>query len=117
MNLAEAFDSFAETWSPRLAAELNGQAVKLAKFENAFVWHSHSEADELFPVVDGAVTLELREQEDAELAAGELAVVPRGVEHRPVSADGADVLLFEPADTENTGDAEDDEMAADVTEL
>lgn len=117
VNLAEAFDSFEEAWSPRLAAELNGQAVKLAKMEDAFVWHSHPDADELFLVVDGSVTLELRGDEDVTLDAGELAVVPRGVDHRPVSEAGANVLLFEPSGTANTGDAADDEMAADVRDL
>ncbi|MDS0299518.1 cupin domain-containing protein [Halogeometricum sp. S1BR25-6] len=117
VTLADAFDSFEETWSPRLAAELNGQTVKLAKMEDAFVWHSHPDADELFLVVDGSVTLELREQANVTLGAGELAVVPRGVEHRPVSEAGANVLLFEPSGTENTGDAEDGAMTADVRDL
>ena len=117
VNLADAFDSFGETWSPRLAAELNGQAVKLAKMEGAFVWHSHPDADELFLVVEGSVTLELRDEADVTLDSGELAVVPRGVEHRPVSEAGANVLLFEPAGTENTGDAAGEEMTADLRDL
>ncbi|SFR58246.1 Cupin domain-containing protein [Halogeometricum rufum] len=117
VTLAEAFESFDETWSPRLAAELNGQAVKLAKMDGEFVWHSHPDADELFLVVAGSMTLELRAGDDVELAAGEMAVVPRGVEHRPVAPEGADVLLFEPSGTANTGDAAGDERAADVVDL
>ncbi|SFR54788.1 cupin domain-containing protein [Halogeometricum limi] len=117
VNLADAFETFSETWSPRLAAESNGQAVKLAKFEDAFVWHSHPDADELFLVVDGSVTLELRDQADVRLDAGEMAVVPRGVEHRPVSEAGANVLLFEPTGTANTGDAERSAKSADVVDL
>jgi len=117
VNLAEAFDSFDETWSPRLAATLNGQELKVAKLEGSFVWHSHPEADELFWVVDGELSLELRDEPDQQLSAGELGVVPAGVEHRPVSAGGAEVVLFEPAGTENTGDADDEERKAAVKEL
>lgn len=117
VNLAEAFDSFDETWSPRLAATLNGQELKVAKLEGSFVWHSHPEVDELFWVVDGELTLELREEPDQQLSAGELGVVPAGVEHRPVADELAKVVLFEPAGTENTGDADDEERAAEVEAL
>lgn len=117
VNLAEAFGSFDETWSPRLAATLNGQELKVAKLEGAFVWHSHPEADELFWVVDGEFTLELRGEPDQQLSAGELGVVPAGVEHRPVSDAGAEVVLFEPAGTENTGDADAEERKSEVLEL
>lgn len=116
VTLAEAFDSFDERWAPRLAATLNGQELKVAKLDGAFVWHSHPDADELFWVVEGAVTLELREEPDCELTAGELAVVPAGVEHRPV-ADDAKVVLFEPAGTTNTGDAEASSRTSDAAEL
>lgn len=105
VNLADAFGRIDEPWSPRIAAELNGQHVKLAKLEGPFVWHRHEEADELFLVVEGRLVIELRDGEIA-LEAGELAVVPRGVEHRPVAEEEAHVLLFEPAGTLNTGDVE-----------
>jgi mannose-6-phosphate isomerase-like protein (cupin superfamily) len=85
--------------------------------DGEFVWHSHPDADELFLVVSGSMTLELRAGDDVELAAGEMAVVSRGVEHRPVAPGGADVLLFEPSGTANTGDAAGDERAADVVDL
>jgi len=114
VNLDEAFDSFDEHWSPRLAAELNGQAVKLAKLEGEFVWHSHAEADELFLVRTGELRIEFREREDAVLGEGELLVVPAGVEHRPVAESEAEVLLFEPTETRNTGDVESEETEAEL---
>jgi len=108
VTLADAFASMGEAWNPRLAGELNGQAVKLARAEGEFVWHSHADADELFLVTDGRLRIEFRERDDAVLEAGELIVVPRGTEHRPVAEPEADVLLFEPAGTRNTGDVEND---------
>ncbi|WP_188869871.1 cupin domain-containing protein [Halarchaeum rubridurum] len=118
-SLADAFDSFDETWSPRIVAALNDQHVKVARLDGAFVWHSHADADELFYVVEGALTVEYREDGDVdavELAAGDLTVVPAGVEHRPVADGEAKVLLFEPAGTLNTGDANDDERTVSVPE-
>lgn len=117
VNLEAAFDSFDETWSPRLAATLNGQELKVAKLEGSFVWHSHPDADELFWVVEGELTLELRDEPDQQLSAGELGVVPAGVEHKPVTEDVTKVVLFEPAGTENTGDADAEERKAEVAEL
>ncbi|MFC7205360.1 cupin domain-containing protein [Haloferax namakaokahaiae] len=104
--LTEAFATFDEQWSPRVAGELNGQAVKLAKVEGEFVWHQHDDADELFFVHDGALTIELRDEPDVHLDAGEFVVVPRGVEHRPVADEEAQILLFEPSGTKNTGNVE-----------
>ena len=108
VNLDAAFDSFDELWSPRVAAELDGQALKLAKVEGEFVWHSHADADELFLVRSGELTIEFRAEPDIHLAPGELVVVPAGVEHRPVADGVAEILLFEPAETRNTGDVEDE---------
>ena len=108
VNLDTAFDSIDERWSPRIAAELNGQAVKLAKVEGEFVRHSHTDADELFLVRSGELTIELRGEPDVDLGPGELVVVPAGVEHRPVADDEAEILLFEPTETRNTGDVEDE---------
>ncbi|VTT85758.1 Mannose-6-phosphate isomerase [Halorubrum sp. DM2] len=115
--LGEAFDSFDETWSPRLAGELNGQAVKLAKGDGEFVWHSHAEADELFFVHSGRLRIEFREASDTVLEPGEFAVVPRGTEHRPVAEPEAEILLFEPSETRNTGDVETDETVTDIEPL
>ncbi|PSQ42484.1 mannose-6-phosphate isomerase [Halobacteriales archaeon QS_9_68_42] len=116
VNLAEAFASFDEPWSPRLAGELNGQTVKLARAEGEFVWHSHEDADELFLVRSGELRIEFRDQSDMTLRPGEFLVVPRGVEHRPVAEEEAEILLFEPRGTTNTGDAETD-RTADVERL
>lgn len=103
-NLKEKFDLFDELWSPRIAAELNGQHLKLAKIKGEFVWHSHPEADELFMVVRGSIDIELRESV-VRIEEGEFYVVPKGVEHRPVAREVAHILLLEPAGTLNTGDA------------
>ena len=91
-----------ETWKPHVIAELNGQMVKLVKIEGEFVWHHHDDEDELFLVLEGRLTMELRER-SIELAPGELIVIPKGVEHRPVAEPGTSILLFEPASTLNTG--------------
>jgi len=117
VNLDEVFDAFDEHWSPRLAAELNGQAVKLAKLEGEFVWHSHDEADELFLVRTGELRIEFREREDAVLGEGELLVVPAGVEHRPVAESEVEVLLFEPTETRNTGDVESEETEEELERI
>jgi mannose-6-phosphate isomerase-like protein (cupin superfamily) len=116
VNLSEAFESFDESWSPRLAGELNGQAVKLAKADGEFVWHHHDDADELFLVVSGELRIELREESDVVLREGEFVIVPRGVEHRPVADEEAEILLFEPSGTRNTGDV-DDELTAEVERI
>jgi len=104
VNLLEAFSRFDEQWSPKLIAELNGQHVRLVKVEGEFVWHHHEHEDELFLVVKGRLVIELRDR-TVELGEGELLVVPRGVEHRPVADEEAWILLFEPATTVNTGSA------------
>ena len=103
INLLNAFAGFSGHWQPRIAAELNGQHVKLVKFSGEFVWHRHEHEDELFFVVRGSFRMEFRDRA-VELAEGELLVVPRGVEHRPVAAAEVWVILFEPAATVNTGD-------------
>ncbi len=104
IRLAEKLASFDDRWSPRIVAELNGQHLKVAKLEGAFVWHAHPDEDEAFLCLDGSFRIELRDG-TIELAPGDLVVVPRGVEHRPVADAEAHALLFEPASTVNTGDA------------
>ena len=91
-------------WNPRILAELNQQHVKLAKLKGPFVWHAHENEDELFLVIEGKLTLEFRDH-CLELTSGEMCVIPRGVEHRPVAENEVTVLLFEPKSTLNTGDA------------
>ena len=106
VNLAEKLSSFSEHWSPKIAGELNGQQVKLVKFQGEFVWHRHEAEDELFLVVHGAFRMDYREggeERAIDLHEGEFLIVPRGVEHRPAAAEEVHVLLFEPAGTLNTG--------------
>ncbi|WP_232702661.1 cupin domain-containing protein [Halobacterium wangiae] len=118
-SLADAFDSVEETWEPRLLAELNGQHVKVARLDGEFVWHAHEDADELFYVLDGDLTIEYREdgREDAvHLGPGDLTVAPAGVEHRPVAHEETEVVLFEPAGTTNTGTAEESDRTVEDVE-
>jgi len=102
VNLLEKFAHIREMWKPYIAAELNGQMVKLDKIKGEFVWHHHENEDELFLVVKGRFRMDLRDQ-PIWLEEGEFLVVPRGVEHRPVAEEEAWILLFEPAGTLNTG--------------
>ena len=102
VNLAAKLATFDDRWSPKIVGELNGQHVKLVKIHGPFVWHHHDDEDELFLVVHGRFRMELRDR-DVWLEEGEMLVVPRGIEHRPVADEEAHILLFEPASTVNTG--------------
>jgi mannose-6-phosphate isomerase-like protein (cupin superfamily) len=102
VNLADKLAHFTDHWSPKIVGELNGQLVKLVKFQGPFVWHHHDHEDELFLAVKGRFRMEFRDRH-VWLEEGEFLVVPRGVEHRPVADEEAHVLLFEPASTLNTG--------------
>lgn len=113
INLSEKFSLIEEHWRPKVVAELNGQEVKLVKFKGIFPWHHHEEADELFLVWKGAMRVEFRDRV-VELAAGEMCLAPRGVEHRTVADEEAEVIIFEPAETLNTGNIEDDTFTAPV---
>ncbi len=106
VNLAEAFASFTETWSPRIAGEINEMHLKLVKFEGEFVWHHHEREDELFLVVGGRLRMELRDRDPIVVEAGEFVIVPRGMEHRPVAEIPSEVVLIEPRTTRNTGNLE-----------
>ena len=116
INLAEAFAHIADHWRPRIAGELNGQQVKLVKFQGPFVWHHHDHEDELFLVVRGRFRMELRDGE-IELGEGEFLVVPRGVEHRPVADEECEVLLFEPATTLNTGNVRNERTVEELERI
>ncbi|MFQ6012830.1 MAG: cupin domain-containing protein [Thermoplasmata archaeon] len=107
VNLAEKFASFRAYWRPKIVGEVNDVHVKLVKVKGEFVWHHHKAEDELFLVVRGRMRLQLRDGE-VSLEAGEMAVVPRGVEHRPVAEEEAHVLLIEPKSTRNTGNVRGD---------
>jgi mannose-6-phosphate isomerase-like protein (cupin superfamily) len=109
--LADKFDAIVEHWRPKIIGELNGQAVKLAKFQGTFVWHHHEDADELFLGVHGRFRVEFRDRV-VEMEPGDLIIVPRGVEHRTVADEEAHVLIFEPAATRNTGNVDDPTFTA-----
>ena len=105
INVNDKFSLFNEHWQPKVIAELNGQAVKLAKVKGEFLWHHHDNEDELFFVVKGQLTMKFRDK-DVSLTAGEMIVVPKGVEHMPVAVDEVWLMLFEPKQTLNTGNVE-----------
>ncbi|HTI69464.1 MAG TPA: cupin domain-containing protein [Candidatus Limnocylindria bacterium] len=106
IKLSEKFALIQEHWRPRVVAELNGQEVKLVKFQGMFPWHHHEKEDELFLVWRGKMRVEFRDR-TVELTAGELCVVPKGAEHRTAADTEAEVLIFEPAATLNTGNVVD----------
>ena len=105
INIAEKLSLFSDYWNPRIVASLNGQHVRLAKILGEFVWHSHQHEDELFYVLSGELRMEFRDRV-VTLQPGEMIVVPRGVEHRPVAVQEVAIMLFEPAETVNTGNTE-----------
>ena len=102
INLREKFSLFNEQWKPKIVGKLNGQQVKLVKFQGPFVWHHHDHEDELFLVVKGRFRMEFLDRQEW-IEEGEFIVVPRGVEHRPVAEEECWIILFEPASTLNTG--------------
>ncbi|HEV7799349.1 MAG TPA: cupin domain-containing protein [Pyrinomonadaceae bacterium] len=115
INLRQKLSLIDDHWNPRIIGELNGQYLKLVKFKGPFTWHHHETEDEMFLVVKGRFRMEFREgndgspeQRDVWLEEGEFIIVPRGVEHRPVADEEAEVLLFEPATTLNTGNVQDE---------
>ena len=105
LNIEEKLARISEYWRPHVAAELNGQQVKLVKFLGPFIWHHHDNEDELFLVVKGRLRMEFRDRTVA-VGEGEFIVVPRGVEHRPLAEEEVHVVLFEPASTLNTGNVQ-----------
>jgi mannose-6-phosphate isomerase-like protein (cupin superfamily) len=111
ISLPEKFALIDEHWRPKVVASLNGQELKLVKFHGTFPWHRHENEDELFLVWRGEMTIEFRNHTVA-LAAGELCIVPRGVEHRTMAEHEAEVLIFEPAATRNTGNILDSQFTA-----
>lgn len=104
INLSDKLTLFSDQWQPRVVAELNDYQVKLAKIEGEFVWHKHDDTDELFYIVAGDLVIEFRDRSVA-LKSGDMIVVPRGVEHRPVARTECHIMLIEPRGVLNTGDA------------
>lgn len=111
VRIAEKFGRIAEHWRPKIVARLNGQEVKLVKFRGEFVWHHHQDADELFLAWRGRFRIEFRDR-SVQLNEGDCIVIPRGVEHRPVADEEVEVILFEPANTRNTGNVQNDGLTA-----
>jgi len=105
INIQQKFGLFNDHWSPRIIGGLNGQHVKLAKVKGEFVWHDHKDEDELFYIVKGKLRIEFRDK-TVELSEGEMIIVPKGVEHKPVAEDEVWLMLFEPAATKHTGEVE-----------
>ncbi|HEX2524455.1 MAG TPA: cupin domain-containing protein [Terriglobia bacterium] len=116
VNIAEKLARFDERWQPKIVGELNGQQVKLVKFQGPFVWHHHQQEDELFLVAKGRFRMEFRDRQ-VWLEEGEFLIVPHGVEHRPVADEEAHVLLFEPASTLNTGNVINDLTRPELEKL
>ena len=103
VNLAEKLATFSEYWSPRTVAQLNDYDVMVVKVKDEFVWHKHDDTDDFFLVLNGRLDIQLRDR-TISLGPGEMYIVPRGVEHRPVAKEEVHMLLIEPAGTPNTGD-------------
>jgi len=103
IKIEKKLSLFNDYWNPRIVGELNGQHVKLVKFQGEFVWHKHDHEDEMFLVISGILKMEFRNK-TVEIHPGEFIIVPRGVEHKPVADEEVSVMLFEPATTLNTGD-------------
>jgi mannose-6-phosphate isomerase-like protein (cupin superfamily) len=116
ISLDEKFASFSDHWQPRIIGELNGQHVKVAKVRGEFMWHHHEHEDELFLVHRGTLRLEFRDR-TVTLGPGEMLIVPRGVEHRPVADDEVELVLFEPAGTLNTGNLVNERTVASPARL
>jgi len=105
ININQKFSLFNEHWSPKIIGELNGQDVKLAKIKGEFVWHDHKNEDELFFIIKGTLKLEFRDKM-VTLNEGEMLIIPKGVEHKPIADEEVWVLLFEPSNIKHTGDVE-----------
>jgi mannose-6-phosphate isomerase-like protein (cupin superfamily) len=116
IDLGEKLERFSDHWSPRIIAALNGQEVKLAKFIGAFDWHAHPDEDEMFLVLKGTFTMEFRDR-SVEVGEGQMLVVPRGVEHRPIAEHECSVMLVEPAGLVNTGNADTSERTTTGTRI
>lgn len=104
VSFKDKLDRFSDHWAPKIIAQMNNYHFKLVKFKGDFVWHRHDDTDEVFIALDGAMTIEFRDG-TVDLKAGEMFVVPKGVEHKPFAAEESHLLLVEPAGTVNTGNA------------
>jgi len=105
IDIEEKFSLFTQHWTPKIISELNGQQVKLAKVKGEFVWHDHTNEDELFLVIKGELRLEFRDRSES-VKQGQMIVVPKGVEHKPVAEEECWIMLIEPASIAHTGDVQ-----------
>jgi mannose-6-phosphate isomerase-like protein (cupin superfamily) len=112
ISLREKLARFSDHWSPKVVADLNDSHVKLVKLRGEFVWHQHAREDELFLVLHGRLRMELRDG-SVTLEPGEMIVIPRGVEHRPVAEDEVHIMLVEPKDIEHTGGVPDERLVTE----
>ncbi|HSX03584.1 MAG TPA: cupin domain-containing protein [Rhabdochlamydiaceae bacterium] len=116
VNIKQKLSLFSDYWNPRVIGELNGQQVRIAKFQGEFTWHHHEKEDELFLVIKGRLLMKLRDQE-IWLEEGEMIIIPAGVEHLPVAPEEAHILLFEPAATKNTGNVKEERTRKNLKHL
>ena len=116
ISLAEKLARFDDHWSPKIIADLNDSHVKLAKVQGEFVWHAHADEDELFLVLHGTLVIELRDGE-VTLRQGEMAVIPKGVEHRPVAREEVHLMLIEPRGIRHTGAVESELTVHEYTRI
>ena len=103
VNIKDKFNLFSEHWSPKIIGQLNGQDVKIAKLQGKFVWHDHKDEDELFYIIKGTLQIEFRDKTST-LNEGDMLVIPKGVEHKPIAKEEVWVLLFEPSNIKHTGE-------------
>ena len=116
VNLAQKFDLIHEHWSPKIAGELNGQYLKLAKLKGEFIWHHHENEDELFLVTRGTLLIQFRDR-DITLNEGEFIIVPAGVDHKPVASEEVHAVLLEPISTLNTGNVTDERTLRELDRI
>ncbi len=116
VNIKQKLNQFSDYWNPRIIGELNGQEVRIAKFQGEFTWHHHENEDELFLVIKGRLLMKLRDQ-DIWVEEGEMIIIPKKVEHMPVAPEEVHVLLFEPASTKNTGNIVEERTRKDLKRL
>ena len=109
ININQKFSLFSEHWTPKKIGELNGQQILLAKIKGEFIWHAHEQEDELFMIIKGSLIIEFRDK-TVQLNEGEIYIIPKGVEHKPIAQEEVHVLLFEPLNIKHTGN-----VMADVT--
>jgi mannose-6-phosphate isomerase-like protein (cupin superfamily) len=103
INIKEKFNLFKEYWSPKIIGQLNGKDVKISKLQGEFIWHNHKDEDELFYVIKGTLQIEFRDKTST-LNEGDMLVIPKGVEHKPIAKEEVWVLLFEPSNIKHTGE-------------